>query len=137
MIDLDVVRKTFEKEVNTDLVGVPIQYENVNEAKGLVRAKKEKSAWARLVIREGEGVTSSLGSRAVRMISGAAILSLFYPQGKGTKNMRDAASNVMNSVVKLSVPSLVVRTPTFTMVGKTDDWFQGNLVIPFVAKQVA
>ena len=131
MIDLDKIRELFEGKLTASVVGMPIQYENVDDGADLTSAKAAKTKWARIVIKDGDAQGVSCGSNVLRRYSGVVIVSIFYPFGGGTKPIRDTASTVSDFIVKESCTSLFVRTPFLTIIGKTDDWFQVNLTIPF------
>lgn len=136
MIDLGKIREFFESAITVAVVGMPIQHENVNDSNDLIAAKASKQPWTRMVIRDGRAQGASCGGNVLRRYSGIVILSIFYKQGDGTKPIRDTASSVSNFIVNVQCASLSIRTPSFAIIGKSDDWFQGNLTIPFEFDQL-
>jgi hypothetical protein len=131
MIDFDKVREYFETSITDTLLGMPIQHENVNDTKQLSEAKAKKRDWARLVIRQADAIAVSCGSNVLRRYSGIAIISIFCVQGRGTRKLTDLASSISSFILEQEFDSLLIRTPFFSIIGKTDDWFQGNVSIPF------
>ena len=136
MIALDKIRFLFETVITEDSVGFPIQYENVLDSEALQAARKLKQAWGRLVIRDAKATAVTCGDNVMRRYNGVAMLSLFFAQGTGTADLRDAASFVSNLILQSRNARLYIYTPVFNVVGKTEDWFQGNVTVPFEFDQL-
>lgn len=148
-LKFDPVRVFFETQITDLTAGVPVQYENVPESAALVNAKSSKEAWVRVVIRDGDGITMTCGDNPIRRYVGIAFVSFFEKRFEGTKKMRERAERIStyilsfkdrmktgyagaNRIVPATIPKgFLVRTPNFGIIGETEDWFGGNLTIPF------
>ena len=136
MIDIDSIRSSFEALVTDSSVSLPVQYENVPDSPSVESAKTGNNSWVRIAVREGAGSTISCGGSILRRYPGMVIVSLFYPKEAGTSSMRQKSSHIANILLTASITSTYVRTPIFEIIGDTEDWFQGNLTVPFEADQV-
>lgn len=136
MINFDDIRTSFESILTETRFTIPTQYENVPDSVSLAQAKTLKDEWMRVVIREGAGVARSIGELVNRRFVGMVIISLFYQKDIGTSALRSKASIISNFLVSEDIPSVYIRTPSFSLAGVTEDWFQGNITIPFEFDQI-
>jgi len=135
MIAFEEVHKLFEEELTETVVGMPIEYDNVPDSAALESAKSGHTKWARLAVREGGGRAVSCGSNVLRRYTGVAIVSLFYPQGSGGRQLRSRASAIADHIVKQDCKNVDIITPYLVVIGDFEDWHQANLIIPFEADQ--
>lgn len=110
---------------------IPIGYENVPAV------TEERTAHAHVTIIEGRARAVSCGSNVIRRYSGVVIISIFQAVGGGSSLLRLIATRLNDRILSAYVPSsLSIRTPFFGIIGKSGDWFQGNLTIPFEFDQL-
>lgn len=147
MTDFDIIRSYFESgatELNivydTNASGprlLPVEFENVPDSRALKAAKNSNRLWARLTIRDGAGVTQTMGRMARRRYAGVVFYSLFTKNKTGTTVIRDTASRLIDAILTryktgVDLPvGLHIRTPTIQVVGVTESLFQLNVSFPY------
>lgn len=124
----NLIRKRFNDEVATP-ESLITQYDN-NKVDN-----PDNTLWCRFSILPGASRQvsgGSPGSNRKRAV-GVAVAQLFTPYGKGTEAAELLAEIIKGKFESLSVSTIIFRTPSITVVGRTndgDEW-QINVNCPF------
>ena len=141
----DIVRSFFESHLSQgallDVIGadVPVIYDNTPQGQSgdAQDAQKNKTPWFRCCVRQGSGRAVSSGLTVVRRYTGMCILNMFLEQGQGTRTGWGWVENIIDHILdkaygkETRVTHLLVRTPSPTIIGQSEGWYQINLSIPF------
>lgn len=92
--------------------------------------------WARCNIRLGESKQTSLGTSKVFRHRGALIVQTFNELERGTKEQNELVDRIRNAFLSVTVDGVVWLTPSHNTVGRTDNWWQVNVVCPFFADDI-
>ena len=135
-LDFYTPLQRFESVLTADVIGLPVEYENAPQSPGLKTAKKEHKPWARVTMRQGDGVTASIGTNPRHRYTGLVFVGVFYPLGKGSKPLLNKCSEISTLIAQLSQSAgfegLFVRTPYLSSVMQDgSDWFFANVRVPF------
>lgn len=104
---------------------VDVHYDNE------IKNKPADKIWIRLNILPGQTTQVQIG--ATYRTVGIVIAQIFLPLGRGTKNLHSMADKVKTAFRAVTVSGVVFRAPSETNVGRTENWWQLNVTIPFYA----
>ena len=141
----DIVRSFFESHLSQgallDVIGadIPVIYENTPQLQyGDAReAQENKTPWFRCCVLRGSGQAVSSGEIVIRRYTGMCILNMFLEQFQGTRTGWGWVENITDHILdkaygkETRVTHLLVRTPSPTIIGQSEGWYQINLSIPF------
>ena len=141
----DIIRSFFESHLSQgallDVIGadIPVIYENTPQLPyGDAReAQDNKTPWFRCCVLRGSGQAVSSGEIVIRRYTGMCILNVFLEQGHGTRTGWGWVENIIDHILdkaygkETRVTHLLVRTPSPTIIGQSEGWYQINLSIPF------
>ena len=92
-----------------------------------------KKPWVRFIIREGNGVLQTIGSPSrCDRYAGVMIVQIFVAQKTGTgipRGYADSISNIWKGFE--GEPDVQFLTPSISIIGDLQGWFQINVNIPF------
>lgn len=123
-----------------DTTGHAVDYENVTPADGVVFPPTTADPWARVVIRHGPAVQSSLSGafttqRYTRV--GVFIVQIFVTVGQGLSDGRSLAKIVTDAYEGVASPRQVwFRNVRANEIGSDGDWFQINVLVDFTYDEV-
>ena len=141
----DIIRSFFEshlcQEALVDVIGadVPVIYDNTPQLQygDAQEAQKNKTPWFRCTVRDGSGRAVSSGLTVIRRYTGMCIFNMFLEQGQGMRTGWKWVGNITDHILdkaygkETRVTHLLVRTPSPTIIGESEGWYQINLSIPF------
>ena len=120
----NVIRARF-KLLITDVEGIEVHHDN---------QKKERpsgSLWVRLSIRSGETSQVSMGASERYRTIGIVTVSIFVPIGTGMKRAHALTDKVVTAFRGNTDTGVVFRAPRQVTVGRTEEWWQVNVIVPF------
>ena len=119
---LDAIRLRFDTEV-AQAVPIPTQYDNQE-----YEPSSPTISWIRFTILPG--LSQQVENRLFRY-PGIAIAQVFTPVEAGDGYARTVADLIQTAFRAVNADGVVYRTPYETTVGRTDEWWQLNVTIPY------
>lgn len=89
------------------------------------------SPWVRLSVLPGGEGQIELGNPSLDRHVGIIDVSIFTPEGKGTKQARELAEQAAAVFRKASFSGILCRNPDVTTVGVMDGWHQITVRVPY------
>ena len=121
----NVIRERFKVQI-ADVHSLITQYDNQ------VLDTPSNVMWARLEIDDDETEQVDFGSSSKRYrTKGIAVVKLFQPLGEGDKDIREMADFILSEFRTVTDTGVVFVTPRKVTVGRRDDFWQVNVIIPF------
>lgn len=117
----------------------PVAFENAPVFPALEAARDSKSPWVRFVIRDGDGSLQTVGSDSrLDRFAGVLITSVFVAQDTGTRQAASYADDI-SAIWKGYAGQSCVRfgTPSITVVGEANGWFQINVTVTFQNDEIS
>lgn len=117
----------FRDNVLPEIPGFKVFYDN---QKANVDGS-EGDGWCRHQVSEVDSSYASLGRRHKRS-SGFVTLQHFIPSGAGTTLIREFEAIVEQKYSGVCVSGVRFEPPTRDFSGTVGDWYQNNIIIPFI-----
>lgn len=125
-----VARSKFKELVATgwtESADLPVEWPNAE-----LNPKPVDKAWARFSIIEGEATQVDTGATTKRFRNIAVmVIQIFVPLGKGTAETESLVDRIRNNFSGKKYSNVVFRVCKPVTVGKTEAWWQTNVVCPF------
>jgi len=113
---------------------IPVQYDNTELD---TKTRDKAAAFITWSIRPGERYRVDLGNPTSRYRTpGIAIASIFVKAGSGTSVSSAIQDTVMNAFLSTTASGVVYQTPTPTVVGESDGFWQVNVICPFYSDSI-
>ena len=127
IIDYTVVRRKVEEFFDEEFSMVPIEKENT-------RINVDKTpAYISLTDISGDAESLGIGMDAFK-VTGAFVIQIFTPLGKGTEQSRSIASSLADLLNNKDLSGFTFLTPELNAFGQVEDadYYQLNLTVPYV-----
>ena len=124
----NAVRGRWGTEVTTAL-SIPTQHDNFDIG-------PQTATWARLTLQPANSEQLELGAPGTRTFRtiGRFVASLFIPLNAGDATALSLADSISASFRAQTVAGVTYLTPTVSAVGRSGDWWQVNIDIPFTTE---
>lgn len=131
-----LIRKTVQAEFDAELPDVTLFHDNQKVdppalADLVVAGDGLKHCWSRLFVLWGESVQAEIISNPRYRSSGAVVVQVFSPAGRGSGNAMTIADTVVSLLRRVRLDGMTFRAPSPVRIGaEMDGWYQVNVNAP-------